>query len=112
VSWLDEGGFDVEDVDLIEHRFYQAFDGVLCCAVGTETGHAEGAGCRGEDEVTAVVLGAKMGERELDDMESAEEVCAELIAEVVVVLVFACTYDTCPKSERKAGRGVDARWLP
>jgi hypothetical protein len=112
VSWLDEGGFDVEDINLIEHRLYQAFDGVLCCAVGTETGHAEGAGCRGEDEVTAVVLGAKVGERELNDMESAEEVCAELIAEVVVVLVFACTYDTCPKSERKAGRGAGARRLP
>ena len=36
-----------------------------------------------------MVLGAEVGEGELDDVEGAHEVCLELVAEVVVVLVFA-----------------------
>jgi hypothetical protein len=34
-------------------------------------------------------------ERELDDVQGAEKVCVELVAEVVVVLIFACADDAC-----------------
>ena len=39
-------------------------------------------------------LGAEVGDGELDDVQSAEEVCGELVAQVVVVLVFAGAYYT------------------
>lgn len=39
-----------------------------------------------------MVLVAEVGEGELEDVQGAEEVCVELVAEVVVVLVFACAY--------------------
>jgi hypothetical protein len=94
VSWLYEGCFDVEDVDFVEHGLYQPFNGVFSSAIGTETRHTEGTGCGREDKVAAVVLGTEVWEGELNDVEGAEEVGAELIAEVIVVLVLAGTYNT------------------
>lgn len=41
-----------------------------------------------------MILGTEVWKRELYDVEGAKEVCAELITEVVVVLIFAGTYDT------------------
>jgi hypothetical protein len=94
VSWLYEGGFDVEDVNFVEHGLYQTFNGVFSSAIGTETRHTEGTGCGREDKVATVVLGTEVWEGELNDVEGAEKVGAELIAEVIVVLVFAGTYNT------------------
>jgi hypothetical protein len=95
MAWFHERGFDVEDVDFVEHGLYQPLDGVLCSAIRTQTGHAKGAGGRGEDEVAAVFLGAEVWERELDYVEGAEEVGVELVAQVVVILIFAGAYYTC-----------------
>lgn len=94
MPWFDECRFDVEDVDFVEHGLYQAFDGVFGRAVGAEAWYPESAGCGGEDEVATMVLGAEVWERELDYVEGAEEVGTELVAKVVVVLVFAGTYNT------------------
>ena len=94
MAGLDEGGFDIEDVDFVEHRLDEAFDGVFGGAVGAKAGDAEGTGRGGEDEVAAVGLGAKDGEGELDDVQGAEKVCVELVAEVEVVLIFAGPNDT------------------
>lgn len=54
VARLDQRRFDVEHVDLVQHRLDEPFDGVLGRAVGPQPRHAERAGRRGEDEVAAV----------------------------------------------------------
>lgn len=59
---FDESGLDVENVDLVEHRFDEALYGVLCCAVRTQAGHTKRTSRRGEDEVPSIVLGTEMRE--------------------------------------------------
>lgn len=80
VARLDQRRFDVEHVDLVQHRLDEPFDGVLGRAVGPQPRHAERAGRRGEDEVAAVRLGAEVGQGELQDVEGAEDVGRELVA--------------------------------
>lgn len=89
VARLDQRGLDIEDVDLVQHALDQALDGVLGRAIGPQAGHAERARGGREDQVAAVGLGAEVREGELQDVEGAEHVGRELVAQVVVVLVFA-----------------------
>lgn len=90
---FDQGSFYVEAVDFVEHGFNKAFNSVLCGAVGPETRDAQGARNGREDEVATGVLCAEVREGELDDVQGAEKVCVELVAEVVVILVFTCADD-------------------
>lgn len=98
MPWRDQTGFDAERVDLVEHALDQAFGRVLGRAVRAQARDAERAGRRREDDVAAgwlVViralrcLRAEERQRELDDVQGADEVGLELGADVVVVLVFA-----------------------
>lgn len=93
MSWLHESGFDVEDVNLIEHRLDQTFNGVFGCTIRSKSGDTKGTRCGREDQIAAMILGAKVRKRQLDDVQGAHEVSAELIAEIVVILVFAGTND-------------------
>lgn len=69
MSWLHKSCLYIESVDFVEHGFYESFNGILGCAIRAEAWYAERAGCGGEDEIAAAVLGAEMGEGELNDME-------------------------------------------
>ena len=89
MSRLHQRSFYVEAVYLVEHRLDETLNSILGRAVGPQARYAKGSSGRGEDEVAAGVLGAKVRERELDDVESAEEVGIELVTEVVVILIFA-----------------------
>ena len=93
VAGLDERGFDVEAVHFVEHAFYQAFDGILGRAVRSQARDAESARGAAEDEVSALLTGAEVGQRKLDDVEGAEEVDVELVAQFALILVFAGSDD-------------------
>ena len=90
VPWFYQRSFNVEAIDFVEHGFDEALYGVLCSTVGPKTRDTECTGYGREDEVATGVLSAEVREGKLDDVKGAEEVRVELVAEVVVVLVFTC----------------------
>lgn len=88
MSGFHKGGFYVETVDLVQHGLDKPFDSVLGGAIGSKTWDAESTGCGREDEVAARILGAEVREGELNDVQCAKEIRIELIAKIVLVLVF------------------------
>ena len=93
MTGLDQCCFDVEDIDLVQHGLYQTLNSVLGRTIRAESRHAKCTSRGREYEVSTRVLGAEVWEGQLQDMKCSEEVCCELIAQVVVVLVLACCYD-------------------
>lgn len=127
MPWLDERGFDVKGVGFVEHAFDETFDGVLGGTVGPQARDAEGAGRAAEDEVApsyrllrlfrALVFlfhpcgrragraGSEVGQAGVEDVDGSEEVGLELIADVVIVLIFAGTDDAVAGAD---GDDIDA----
>lgn len=85
---LDKRGFDVEGVDFVQHALYQSLHRILGGAKRAQARNAEGARCAAEDEVATTVLLSEIGQAELEDVERAKEIGLELVADLIVVLVF------------------------
>lgn len=98
---LDERGFDVEGVDFVQHALYQSLHRIFGSAKGPQARDAESTRRAAEDKVATTLLLAEIGQAELQDVERAEEVGLELVADLVVVLVFGGADDAV------AGAGRD-----
>lgn len=93
-----EGGFDVVDVDFIEHAFDQAFDGVFGCAVGAQARHTQGASRGAEDEVPPTALRSEVWQRQLYYMQRPQKIRTKLIPQIIVILVLARPDDTVARA--------------
>lgn len=49
MTWSDEGGLNVESIDLVEQAFNQTFYRILGCAIGSEARDTECTGSGRED---------------------------------------------------------------
>lgn len=104
VAGLDECGFDVEGIDLVEHALDQAFHGVLGGAEWPHPRHPQRAARAAEDQISSAFSLPEVWKTELDDVQRPPEIGLELVADLGFVLILTGADDAVA---RAVGDDVD-----